>query len=145
MTQPPPPQPGTPHPHEPRFGTPVRVLFNALYLATEAGPGRAVVVLPGTDPRQADLPARYVVPPTAVTSFGHGVLPESCLEVLRDLAAGLTSRQIASRRHLSPRAVALRISRANQHLGTTTAAQAVYEATVRGLLPLRPARETASA
>lgn len=61
-------------------------------------------------------------------------IPESCLTVLHDLASGLTSKQIAARRHLAPSTVAMRISRANQHLGTNTAAQAVYEATMRGLL-----------
>lgn len=75
---------------------------------------------------------------------GHPALPESCLVVLRDLAAGFTSKEIAARRYLTKSAVAMRIARANEHLGTSTAAQAVYEATVRGLLS-QPTQEAASA
>lgn len=65
-------------------------------------------------------------------------IPESCLVVLRDLAAGYTSKEIAGRHYISRSCVAQRIWRANQYLGTSTACQAVYEATMRGLLKKVP-------
>lgn len=56
------------------------------------------------------------------------------LQALRDLASGLTSLQIAARQDLTESAVTMRLARAREYLGAATNAQAVYEATMRGLL-----------
>jgi DNA-binding NarL/FixJ family response regulator len=61
-------------------------------------------------------------------------IPETCLQMLRALAAGWTSKQAARRLGISYSAAVMRVHRANQHLGTATAVQAVYEASQRGLL-----------
>lgn len=61
-------------------------------------------------------------------------LSAELLLVLRDLAAGYTSQQIAHHLHVSDRTVTYRIQRIHDRLHTSTRPQAVYVATRLGLL-----------
>lgn len=61
-------------------------------------------------------------------------IPQSGLDVLRDLASGLDLKQIARRRGISHSAAGMRAARARRGLGATNTPQAIYEATMRGLL-----------
>lgn len=61
-------------------------------------------------------------------------IPQAYLDVLRDLASGLDLKQIARKRGISHPAATMRLARARHRLNATNTAQAVYEATMRGLL-----------
>ena len=70
------------------------------------------------------------------------------LDVLRELAAGWTVKEIGARLYLSQSGVSMRLANAARALGARTPAQAVHIATRQGLLdnvpdqhPLLPVRK----
>lgn len=78
----------------------------------------------------------HITAPEQLADLTAGPLPESCLVVLRDLAAGYTARQIATRLGVSFSCVNQRVHRAKKHLGLTryNTARLILEAHRRGLL-----------
>jgi len=68
----------------------------------------------------------------------HAGLSESELEMLRDIAKGMTHNEIADARRISPATVKKRLERAREVLGARNAVHAVAIATRRGLILTDP-------
>lgn len=64
-------------------------------------------------------------------------LSEDQVKVLRMLASGFTTVEIADRLYVSPSAVTMRVNRAKRAMGMNTAIQLVFEAGRRGYLAKR--------